>query len=130
MTSLNISWKGAKEHFGKRHGRHGEKARKRKYKVTQRPELKVSWDKMADMEGRYFAFFWHSEIIVNGTEINCQVLEGSLAENKEKAEFLSQKVDMSHEKLTQTINKIRLYEINRFEQIQKKCHWNKASPTG
>lgn len=70
------------------------------------------------MGGRYFAFFRHSEIIVNETEINCQVLEGSLTENKEKAEFLSQKVDMSHEKLTQTINKIRLYEINRFEQIQ------------
>lgn len=52
---------------------------------------------MADMGGRYFAFFRHSEIIVNETEINCQVLEGSLTENKEKAEFLSKKMDMSQE---------------------------------
>lgn len=49
------------------------------------------------MGGRYFAFFRHSEIIVNETEINCQVLEGSLTENKEKAEFLSKKMDMSQE---------------------------------
>lgn len=86
----------------------------------QRPELKVSWDKMADMGGRYFAFFRHSEIIVNETEINCQVLEGSLTENKEKAEFLSKKMDMSQENWYKLLTKryifMKLMDLNKYKR--------------